>query len=601
MSERKIKSYSLDTVYRVKESLQSLHVSDNQADDIAIALCKRYGDDAAGMIVDDPYLATRYGISYIQVERAVQEQVEAGKWVYRNKITQGDRRRTGALARAAYRRRTIESGSTVCSLEDLIRTTWDLEKWAGVYDTRTAPLLMANEIYHMSRVINEDGETLLVMDDLAEAESTIARKVKELKKVKTGITINDAQIDIIEQELGITYDAQQREAFGMLGCGLGILTGGPGTGKTTTLQGMLMMWECLSDRPILLCAPSNTAKARMSEACGMEAQTIHAMLGIKPYIEKSKDRATLDLPKNCLVVCDEFSMVGTTIAATLLSSVAQAHGSLLLVGDEDQLESVEPGSVLRDLISWGKIPMVRLRTVHRQAGDASIIPANAQKVLAGDKDLEVDNLRFYIGRQDNDDTLMDDVITWYTAIKARKDWGLGPLDIRIFSPVRKKEYASSIVKINQRLHDYYYGDDPEAYHSSGYRISAGEPVIITQNCSDLDLYNGDLGVAIRTCPDAMLIRIGNRNVTITRDDTDVELAYATTVHKAQGGECKVCLVLLCREIRQMITRRLLYVGISRGVRRVAILAQPGVLESAIDNKMDRPRKTGLVSKLKGGR
>lgn len=598
---RKVKSYSLDTVSKAAESLRSLHIPDNQADDIAIALCKRYGDEAAGMIVDDPYLATRYGISYVQVERAVQEQVEAGKWVYRNKITQGDRRRTGALARAAYRRRTIESGSTICSLTDLIETAWDLERWAGVYDTKTAPLLMANEIYHMSRVIDDNGETLLVMDDLAEAEATIARRVKDLKKTKTGIVATEAMIDQAERELGITYDAQQREAFAMLQHGLGILTGGPGTGKTTTLRGMLLVWRAATDRPIKLCAPSNTAKARLAEACGLDAETIHTMLGIKPFIEKSKDRATLDLPERCLVVCDEFSMVGTNIAATLLSSVAQAHGSLLLVGDEDQLESVEPGSVLRDLIAWGKIPMVRLRTVHRQAGDASVIPANAQKVLAGDKALEIDRRRFVVYRQDDNDALLDDVVTWYTIARDDKACGLGPLDIRIFSPVRKKDYTSSIVRINQKIHDHYHADDPEAYHSNGYRISAGEPVIVVENCGDLDLYNGDLGVAIRTCPDAMIIRIGGREVTITRDDVAVELAYATTVHKAQGGECKIALVVLGREIRQMITRRLLYVGISRATHKLAILAQNGVLESAIDNKMDRPRKTGLVSKLKGGR
>lgn len=597
-----VRRYKEDTFLEVKDLLKEIGARDNQIPLIAEAMCKQYCDDTASEIINNPYCVTWFGVGFRYAERIAASRVDRrGIWRYKEPFRQSDRRRVKALVRAAYMRMTVESGSTVCSLKDVVQMAWELESWAGVFGDRTAPLYMSNEIYHMSRVMDDDGEIMLVMDDLNEAETTIARRVKDLRKVKTGIAVNDAMIDVVQDELGIVYDEDQRKAFELLKSGIGILTGGPGTGKTTTLKGLLMMWECLKDGPIMLCAPSNTAKARMTEACGVEAETIHTMLGIRPFIPKSKDRATLDLPHGCLVVCDEFSMVDTKIAATLLSSVVKAKGSILLVGDENQLESVEPGSVLRDLIAWGKVPMTRLHTIHRQMNDASIIAVNAQKVLEGDKSLEIDEIRFGVWRRNRIDDLLDDVVLWYTSIMARKDWGLEPLDVRIFSPVKKRDYNTSIYRINTRLHEYYHADDPDAYHCNGYNISAGEPVIVMENNAELGIYNGDLGVAERTSPDEIDIRIGGQVVTVTRRDAEVALAYACTVHKGQGGECKVALVVLTNEARHMITRRLLYVGMTRATHRLAIMTQPWVLEAAIDNTAGKSRRTGLVSKLKGRR
>lgn len=432
------------------------------------------------------------------------------------------------------------------------------------------------------------------------AEKAVAAKVKALTKRK--IELIDAADTLnmllanIETRDSVEYASAQRKAIiGALRNPLSIITGGPGTGKTTAINAIVEIYKKLyPHNELYLCAPTGRAAKRMSEATGEEAKTIHRLLRYNPTINNFEYGANNPLPGPGLIIVDEVSMVDVELAAVLLAAV-NADGNdahqVVLVGDIDQLPSVGPGSVLRDLIASSRVPTTRLEFNYRQAG-GSKIAERAHRVCQGEMISLANAGDFeFVDADDGDEAA--ETIKWLaeTYVNAQ---GLSPLDWQVLVPMRRG--SCGVKALNEALREIVNPARHDAPILGGFRV--GDKVMVIKNNYQLEVFNGDIGIVVQVNKNELSVDFGDREVIFPFELLDnLQLAYASTIHKAQGSEFRLVIMGLCSQHYMMLQRNLLYTGMTRAKERLILVGDSRSVAMAIKNSKIEERLSRLKERV----
>lgn len=428
------------------------------------------------------------------------------------------------------------------------------------------------------------------------SEVGVAKKLLELKNAKQdNLFAGQVNMEAIEKESGITYDDVQQAAIHMAAeSKVMVLTGGPGTGKTTTTQGIISAWKT-AGLSILLAAPTGRAAKRMSEATGMEAKTIHRLLGFKPT-EGYKFNEENPLDGDALIV-DECSMIDIILMYSLLKAIPPTM-RLVLVGDIDQLPSVGAGNVLRDIIESEAIPVTRLTRIFRQAQSSRIV-MNAHAINQGyfpniqnGKDTDF----FFIRAEEPQDAVPQIV----NLVKNRlpKAYGRPVSDVQVLTPMRRSYCGSDNLNIELQ----------KALNPMGVSLSfggtlyrSGDRVMQIRNNYDKDVYNGDIGTIsdVDLEENELLVSFGDKVVTYEKSELDeLVLAYATTIHKSQGSEYPIVVIPVFYSFFTLLQRNLIYTAITRAKKICVLIGQMKALGYAVKNLTVEQRNTKLKERLR---
>ena len=397
-----------------------------------------------------------------------------------------------------------------------------------------------------------------------------------------------------EHQHKFAFDPIQRKAIEMaLAYRISIITGGPGTGKTTILKGILHLAQKM-DESVFLAAPTGRAAKRMSDLCGMPARTIHRMLEMDPATKKFNRNAENKLPCDLLII-DEFSMVDTWLAAALFEAIP-ARTRIVLVGDSDQLPSVGPGNVLNDLIRCPRIPTTRLQHIFRQAGGNDIAD-KAAKINAGIVPSPIEGPNFhFIPFEDPEEAknILRELLT--TGVRAKLDIDQ-KTDLQILTPMRKGPLG--IFELNSFLQELQ--NPGKARHRiMGAPWSDGDKVMQIKNNYDKNVFNGDVGIIFKVHKDDEKVTVFYDDKTVEYEGDELEqltLAYASTIHKSQGSEYPAVIVILDSSHYMMLQRNLIYTAITRAKGHVWVLSAPGAFSTAVRNNRSIRRYTRLTERL----
>ena len=409
--------------------------------------------------------------------------------------------------------------------------------------------------------------------------------------------VEPLQIVLETDEDGLELALAQKQAVELVAVSkVMVLTGGPGTGKTTVTRRILRLLE-EDELKVALCSPTGRAAKRLSEACGREARTIHRLLEFQPAERRFKKGYDDRLEIDALIV-DEASMIDMVLMNALLRALPDA-ARLVLVGDVDQLPSVGPGNVLRDIIDSGEIPVVRLTQIFRQ-DEASHIVRNAHLINDGampviDNSVSAD---FYFARE-SDPAKVVALVEELCAARLPGHGGWDPLrDIQVLSPMYRGETGA--LNLNQRLQQRLNaGGRP--YHHRGNELRVGDKVMQVKNNYDKGVFNGDMGIVERLDADKQILCV-RFDYAVEYDQADLDeltLAYAISTHRSQGSEFPVVVLPLTTQHYVMLQRNLLYTAITRAKKMVVIVGTDKALKLAIENDEVARRFTTLKQRLRG--
>ncbi len=448
-------------------------------------------------------------------------------------------------------------------------------------------------------------------------ELSTARMLRELDvQLEQDVEGTDRRISAMEKETGIQLDERQREAVRQAAChGLFVLTGGPGTGKTTTINAMLRYFEG-EEMQIRLAAPTGRAAKRMTEATGWEAQTIHRLLELSGVLEESSagvhfERNEQNPLEADVVIIDEMSMVDIYLMHALLSALSVGT-RLILVGDVDQLPSVGPGNVLRDIIGSEAFPVVELTRIFRQASQSDIV-VNAHKINRGEQ-VKINNKSrdfFFLERQEA--ILVLRVVIALIQEKLPKYVHTDPMEIQVLTPMRKG--VLGVEQLNPFLQKYLNpADESKKEKEYGHTLfRQGDKVMQIKNNYQLEwevqgkygivtekgvgVFNGDIGRVreINEFAGIMTVEFDQgRYVDYSFKQLDeLELAYAVTIHKSQGSEYPAVVIPLLTGPQMLMNRNLLYTAVTRAKKCVTLVGSTKTFQQMIANKREAGRYSAL--------
>ena len=410
----------------------------------------------------------------------------------------------------------------------------------------------------------------------------------------------------VEQELGISFAGQQTEALKTaLGSQVMVITGGPGTGKTTLIKAIIKIRSARGFR-IMLSAPTGRAAKRMTEATGHEAKTIHRML---EYTGSSMTGGEFikneNNPLDCdLLVVDEASMIDQILFHHLLKAIPKGS-SVVLVGDVDQLPSVGPGNVLKDIIDSDVCPVVHLNEIFRQ-GEQSMIVVNAHKINNGEMPIFDDKregslLRdFYFIEQNDPDKALEIIIKLVT-LRIPQKFGFDPVkDIQVLTPMHRGSVGTT--KLNSELREALNLDHGSKVQRMGTTFQEGDKVMQIRNNYEKDVYNGDIGTVLRIDGEESKVIVEMDSGRLSYDFSELDElihAYAVSIHKSQGSEYPAVVIPIMTQHYMMLQRNLLYTGITRGKKLVVLVGTKKAVAIAVKNDKTRKRYTRLAGRLKG--
>lgn len=564
----------------------------------ATKIYKRYGKEAIARVRDNPYcLATDIeGIGFITADK-----------IARNlgiDLTSIVRAEAGIIY---ILNQFVEEGHVYYPYEALVTACMDTLK----VDREIITQAMA-KLYEAKRIHIED-----INEDLAEfkenykavylpafhtAETGIARMFRMIKSRPSAIIKPiDAERALawVEQSLQIELADKQREAVRLATQSKAmVITGGPGTGKTTIVNAIIKIFSQRTGK-ILLAAPTGRAAKRLSETTGCEAKTIHRMLEVSMGHGGFQRDQNNPLDADVLIV-DEASMIDCLLMYHLLKAVP-AHAVLILVGDVNQLPSVGAGNVLRDIINSGQVPVVELTEIFRQARNSLII-VNAHRVNQGDfpylPALDKNKVSDFYFLEESDPTKIVELIKELCSNRIPARFGLDPVtDIQVLSPMHRGDVGASNLN----------GELQAVLNPSSVQITRGgrtfklyDKIMQIKNNYEKDVYNGDIGRIIKIDPEdqEVVVAYPTAHVTYSYLDLDeIVLAYCSSIHKAQGAEYPAVVIPLVTQHYMLLQRNLLYTGITRAKKLVVLIGTKKALSIAIRNDKIQRRFTYLKRRL----
>ncbi len=431
--------------------------------------------------------------------------------------------------------------------------------------------------------------------EMEELEARLARRVA--MRIRSVAPV-DVDVQSAAKHVGIELAVGQARALSTaFAGGLTVITGGPGTGKTTIVK-VLAEIARRRGETWAFASPTGRAARRLAEACGEEGKTLHRLLEFNPRDASFGRDESSPLEVDAVVV-DEASMVDVYLFDALLESLPR-KARLVLVGDVDQLPSVGPGQVLRDLIESAAVPVARLSEVYRQAAESSIV-RNAHRVLSGEVPVSAEREAgtrdcFVIEREDAEE-LARTLVTVVTERLPRN--GFDPRrDVQVLTPMHAGPVGT--VALNVRLGEAL-NPTGEQIVRGNKRFRVGDRVIQTKNDYETDVFNGDVGTVARVSPASMTVSFEGREVEVSADDLDrLDLAWAISIHKSQGSEYPAVVVAMHNSHFVMLRRNLLYTALTRARRFACLVASPRALRMAATRTGVDDRHTGLARRLRYG-
>lgn len=557
-----------------------------------------YGAETVAVVREDPYrLASEiFGIGFLTADK-----VAASMGIAPN-----DPKRIAAGVSYTTREMTGE-GHVYAPRGELARRAADLLGVdAAAADSGIDAAKASGDL--ISEIIRSDGDDVeaVYLPAYLTAERASARMIAELISyhglddllARAGALPSEGAAARVQRTMGIELARAQLAALELaLTSKVMIITGGPGTGKTTIIRAIISIWGERGLR-VLLAAPTGRAAKRMSEATGCEAKTIHRMLEFGSPGEGFGRNADNKLECDLLVV-DEASMIDTILFYHLLRAVPK-DCRLILVGDIHQLPSVGPGNVLKDLISSGAVPTAELNEIFRQASTSNII-VNAHRVNTGEMPIEPEGsgLRdFYIVERDEPERCAE-IVVKTVAERIKAAFGLDPFeDVQVLTPMHRGTLGAA--NLNRALQEALNGGDRPCIERGSSRFKVGDKVMQTRNDYEKDIYNGDIGIITRVDPEAGLlwISVDGREIAYEAAELDeLTLAYAISIHKSQGSEYPAVVIPIHTQHYVMLQRNLLYTAITRGKELVVIVGTKKALAIAAHNDDTKRRYTHLAARV----
>lgn len=567
----------------------------------AIRVWKRWGGTAMELIRDNPYVlcCDEIGVDFETADQIALEKAGLAPECYK---------RLSAGVKHILRHNSRQGHTCLPRqfLEDTATQYLQIDR--GLTQETIAEMERDNDLVDY----RSGGKSWLYLPELYAAETTIAGRIALMLQLAPPPEGDwEARTDKLEATLKITYGRQQRRAIReAMENPIFILTGGPGTGKTTTLNGILTLLE-EEGLKVALAAPTGRAAKRMTEVTGREAKTIHRLLEVEPFRETLtfKRNEKNPIPVDAIIV-DEMSMVDTLILESLFRGM-RLGCKLILVGDSDQLPSVSAGQVLGDLIASDCVPTVHLDEVFRQAAE-SLIVTNAHAIVGGelpqldkkDKDF------FFLARKDP--RQVQELVADLCARRLPASYGFRPLwDIQVITPMKQGPLGTR--ELNAILQARLNPKDPQRseFTALGRTLREGDKVMQIRNNYDIlwesdsgqkgeGIFNGDIGVIDMIDPSSktILVRFDDLVAPYTFDTADqLEHAYAITIHKSQGSEFEAVVMPLMGSHRNLHYRNLLYTGVTRAKRLLVMAGEKETVARMVRNDKRTKRFTNLRAML----
>ena len=505
---------------------------------------------------------------------------------------------------------SMEKGDTYLEAKELLEHT--IELLESSRQIELDPSSVADELAYL---IEEDKvqnvDTKIFENSLFFAEegirSNLLRILEKGKQNKFEPEKIEAAITQIENEFAISYDVTQKQAIcDAINHKIFILTGGPGTGKTTVINGIIAVYALLhgldlrksQDLPILLAAPTGRAARRMNELTGLPSATIHRHLGMTGDDDTSHLDDYLDAD---FIIVDEFSMVDTWLANQLLSNIS-SNSKLLIVGDADQLPSVSPGQVLADLLKIPLLPQTKLEKIYRQSKDSTIVNLASQiqkGILPPDFIEKKADRSYFEARSEHILQMIERIVE--AAIRS----GIPAQDVQVLAPMYRGQ--AGIDHINQLMQNLINPAEKEqlVFEATDCQYRQGDKVIHLVNDAESNVFNGDLGYITDLLPakytdskqDELTINFDSNEIVYQRSEWyKIRLAYAMSIHKSQGSEFPVIILPITSSSHRMLQRNLIYTAITRAKSKLILLGEKSAFDFAVKNT-GTARNTYLIQRF----
>lgn len=575
----------------------------------ATKIFKTYGSDSISVVQENPYRLADdiWGIGFKTADTIAEKmgiekdrfiRLRSGILYTLNKLSENGHCYAvrEQLIQTAEQLLEVEEAELEITLDEMLRTEDVIREEEAIY----LPPFFFSETGCAKRLLKLlAAERRVQMDVDVVMETVMGRAGQEDNGAATPAGQQQEKAEAVpstEQGQHITYDEVQLEAIRVaVSSKIMVLTGGPGTGKTTTTMGIIAAYRAAGCR-IILAAPTGRAAKRMSEATGMEAKTIHRLLEYKP--PEGYQRKEENLLEGDVLILDECSMIDIMLMYNLLKAMPEQM-TLIMVGDTDQLPSVGAGNVLKDIISSGRIPVVRLNRIFRQAQGSRII-MNAHRINKGEQvDMRGgrDSDFFFASKETNEEVV--ELLVKYCTENLPRYYHVDALqDIQVLTPMQRGVCGAA--NLNQVLQEAM---NPGSIflRRGGTQYRLHDKVMQIRNDYDKEVFNGDIGVINHVDMEERELTVNFDGREVVYDVSELEeltLAYATTIHKSQGSEYPIVVMPFTMSHYVMLQRNLLYTGVTRAKKILVLIGEKKAVWYAVKNETTADRNTKLAERLR---